>query len=48
MAATAMTVKFGTIHHNSSLQENSEACLRSSLNRYRKSTEHYVKYDILV
>ena len=24
MAATVMTVEFGTIHHNSSLEENSE------------------------
>ena len=26
MAATVMTVEFGTIHHYSSLEENSEAC----------------------
>ena len=35
MAATAMTVEFGTIHHYSSLQENSEACFCSSLNRFK-------------
>ena len=35
MAATVMTVEFGTIHHYSSLEENSEACLCSSLNRYK-------------
>ena len=29
MAATVMTVEFGTIHHYSSLEENSEACLYS-------------------
>ena len=27
MAATVMTVEFGTIHHYSSLEENSDACL---------------------
>ena len=37
----AMTVEFGTIHHYSRLEENSEACLCSSY-------EHYVNYDILV
>ena len=26
MAATVMTVEFGTIHHYSNLEENSEAC----------------------
>ena len=36
MAATVMTVEFGTILHYSSLEENSEACLCSSLNRYKK------------
>ena len=46
MAATVMTVEFGTIHHYSSLEENPEACLSSSLNRYKK-TEHYVNYDII-
>ena len=34
MVATVMTVEFGTIHHYSSLEENSEACLCSSLNIY--------------
>ena len=48
MAATVMTVEFGTIHHYSRLEENSEACLCSSLNRYNKLTKHYVNYDILV
>ena len=35
MAATVMIVEFGTIHHYSSLDENSKACLCSSLNRYK-------------
>ena len=35
MAATVMTVEFGTIPHYSSLEENSEACLCSSLKRYK-------------
>ena len=36
MAATVMPVEFGTFHHYSSPEENSEACLCSSLNRYTK------------
>ena len=49
MAATVMTVEFGTIHQCSSLEENSEACLCSSLNSdQQKLTEHYVNYDTLV
>ena len=48
MVATVMTVEFGTIHHYSSLEGKSEACLCSSLNRYKKLTEHYVNYGILV
>ena len=35
MAAIVMTVEFGTIHHCSSLEENCEAYLASSLNRYK-------------
>ena len=35
MAATVMTVEFGTIHQYSSLEENSVACLYSSLNRHK-------------
>ena len=46
MAATVMTVEFGTIHHYSSLEENPEAYLHRSLNRYK--TEHHVKYGILM
>ena len=47
MAATVMTVEFDTSHHYSSLEENSEACLCSSLN-IQKLTEHYVSYYIFV
>ena len=35
MAATVMTVEFGTFHHYSSLEENSEGFLYSFLNRYK-------------
>ena len=35
MAATVMTVEFGTSHQYSSLEENSEGYLCSSLNRYK-------------
>ena len=35
MTATVMTLEFGTIHHYSSLEENFEACLCSSFNRYK-------------
>ena len=38
MAATVMTVEFGTIHHYSILEENSEACLCSSMDRYKNIT----------
>ena len=34
MAATVMTAEFGTIHYYSSLEEYSEACLCSSLDRH--------------
>ena len=34
MAATVMTAEFGTIHYFSSLEEYSEACLCSSLDRH--------------
>ena len=48
MAATVMIIEFGTVHNYSSLEENSGACLYSSLNRYKKINEHYVNYYILV
>ena len=35
MAATVMTGEFGIIHRYSSLKEKLEACLCSSLNRYK-------------
>ena len=35
MAATDMTFEFGTIHRYSNLEENSEACLCSSLDKYK-------------
>ena len=36
MADTIITdIEFGTIHHDSSLEANSETCLCSSLNRYK-------------
>ena len=34
-AATVMTVEFYTSHHNSSLEENSEAFLLNSFDRYK-------------
>ena len=46
MAATVMTVEFGTIHHYSSLEENSEICLYSS--RVQIVIEHCVNYNMLV
>ena len=36
MPATIMIVEFGTIHHYSSQEENTEACLCSSLDRYKQ------------
>ena len=35
VTATVMTVEYGTIHHYSSLEENSEAYLCSSLDKYK-------------
>ena len=44
-----MNVECGTTnHYNSSLEENSEACLCSLLARYKNLTDHYVNCDILV
>ena len=48
MAATVMTVEFGTIHHYSSLDENSEACFMQFFEQIQKLSEHYVNYDSLV
>ena len=46
MAATVMTVEFGTIHHYSSLEENSEALLVQFFEQMQKSTDHYVNYGL--
>ena len=48
MAATVMTAEFGTIHYNSSLEEYSEACLCSSLDRHLKLIGNHVNCDILI
>ena len=48
MAATVMTVEFGTIHYYSSLEENSEACLYSFFGQIQKLTEHCLNCDILL
>ena len=48
MAATVMTVEFGTSYHYSSLKENSEACVCSSLKQIQQLNEHFVNCDILV
>ena len=47
MAATVMTVEFGTIHH-SSLEEKFWSLFVQFFERVQKLTEHYVNYDILV
>ena len=46
MAATVMTAEFSTIHYYSSLEEYSEACLCSSLDR--KLIVNHVNCDILI
>ena len=44
-----MTIEFGTIHHYSSLEENSDACLFVQFfEQIQKLTEHYVNCDISV
>ena len=48
MAATVMTVEFCTIHHYSSLEENSEALFVQFFEQIQKLTEHYVNYGILI
>ena len=49
MAATVMTIKFGTIHHYSGLEENSEAYnYVQFFEQIQKLIEHFVNYDILV
>ena len=46
MAATVMTVEFGTFHRYSSLEENSEGFFVQFFEQIQKLTEHYVNYDI--
>ena len=36
MAAIVMTVEFGSMHHYSSLEGTSEACLCRSLDKYKQ------------
>ena len=47
MAATVMTIGFGTIHHYSSLEENSETFVQF-FEQIQQLTEQYVNYDRLV
>ena len=49
MAATVMTVEFGTIHHYSSLEEDSETFFFMQFFRQIQNLiEQYVNCDILV
>ena len=48
MAATGMTVEFGTIHHYFRLQKKFWSLVMQFFERIQKLTEHYIKYDILV
>ena len=48
MAATVMTVEFGTIYHYSSLEENSKAFFVQFFGQVQILSEHYVNCDILV
>ena len=48
MAATVMTVEFGTSHNYFSLEENSEAWVVQFFEQIQNLTEHFVNYDILV
>ena len=43
MAATVTTVEFGIIQHYPSLEDNSEVCLCSSLNRFKKKKKTKTK-----
>ena len=47
MAATVMIVEFGDSHHNSSLEENSEAFFVEFFEQMQKLTDQYVSYDFL-
>ena len=48
MAATVMTVEFGTIHHYSRLRGKFWSLFVQFFEQIQKLTEHYIKYDILV
>ena len=48
MAATVMTVEFGTVHRYSSLEENSEASLCSFWTETKINWTLNVNYGILV
>ena len=48
MAATVMTVEFGTVHHYSSLEEKFWSFFVQFFELIQKLTEHYVNYDILL
>ena len=47
MAATVVTVEFGTIHHYSSLAEKFWSMFLQFFEQIQL-TEHYANYDILV
>ena len=48
MAATVMTVEFGTSHHDSSLRGKFWSLFVQFFEQIKKLTEHFVNYDILV
>ena len=48
MAATVMTVEFGTINHFSSLEESSEVLFVQFFKQIQKLIENKVNYNILV
>ena len=48
MAATVMTVEFGTIHHCSRLEGNFWSLFVQFFEQIQKLSELYVNYDILV
>ena len=48
MAATVMTVEFGTSHHYSSLEEKFCSLVVQFFEQIQILTENFVNYDILV
>ena len=48
MAATIMTVEFGTIHHFSTSGGKFWSLFAQFFEQIQKLPEHYVNYDILV